>query len=489
MHGIGPFSRTDLQRCQGIALCRVLLGTVLVSVTSTSASILSGPSVHPAELPARLRTAKPGDELVIAPGVYRDLAVSLGAQGQPDRPITIRPGSPGSVVFTGSSSVELKGVGVTLNGLCFEGCTAAPLLLRDTRSCRITNCSFIRCNPPDNSRTHWLRVVGGAAADNRVDHCRFEGKTADGVMLVVDGSDGKMPARTRIDSNHFAHVVRAVRNGMETIRLGTSSYGQIDAISVVEGNLFERCSGDAEIISVKSCGNIIRRNTFRGCEGGVVLRHGHRSRVESNYFFGDGVARSAGIRVHGSDHRVFNNYLQGLGGFSLALPNGQTRFQPAGHEPTVSAVVAHNTIVGSLGPSIEIGGEASELRDLRPTNCTVANNLWIGPKSDLLRGSADGVRLIGNLASDVAPTSRQPAFAEVLAALQVDEDAVRRPGNGLGALLSGLRLGEIGPPDDLCGTPRSLTEVPHVGAELIGCRKHRRPLKSADVGPRSAPVD
>ena len=489
MHGIGPFSRTDLHRSPGITLCRVLLGTVLVSVTLTSASNLSGSSIHPAALSALLRTAKPGEVLVIAPGVYRDLVLSLGAQGQPDRPIIIRPESPGSVVFTGSSSVELRGVGVTLNGLRFEECTASPLLLRDTRSCRVMNCSFIRCNPPDNRRTHWLRVVGGAAADNRVDHCRFEGKTADGVMLVVDGSDGKMPTQTRIDSNHFALVVRAVRNGMETIRLGTSSYGQSDAFSVVEGNLFERCSGDAEIISVKSSGNIIRRNTFRGCEGGVVLRHGYRSRVESNYFFGDGVARSAGIRVHGSDHRVFNNYLQGLGGYSLALPNGQSRFQPAGHEPTISAVVAHNTIVGSLGPSIEIGGEASELRDLRPTNCTVANNLWIGPKSVLLRGSADGVRLTGNLASDVVPARRQPAFAEVLAPLEVDEDAVRRPGNGVGVLLSGYRLGEIGPADDLCGTLRSLTEVPHVGAELVGCRRHRRPLKPADVGPRSAPVD
>ncbi|MEO0875758.1 MAG: chondroitinase-B domain-containing protein, partial [Bacteroidota bacterium] len=44
--------------------------------------------------------------------------------------------------------------------------------------------------------------------------------------------------------------------------------------TIVEHNLFEDCDGDPEIVSVKSCDNIIRHNTFLASYGTLSLRHG-----------------------------------------------------------------------------------------------------------------------------------------------------------------------------------------------------------------------
>ncbi len=42
----------------------------------------------------------------------------------------------------------------------------------------------------------------------------------------------------------------------------------------IHHNYFERCSGEVEIVSIKSGDNQINNNTFYECEGGLVLRHG-----------------------------------------------------------------------------------------------------------------------------------------------------------------------------------------------------------------------
>ena len=44
----------------------------------------------------------------------------------------------------------------------------------------------------------------------------------------------------------------------------------------MEQNFFDRCDGELEIISSKSCDNIYRGNTFLNCAGMLTLRHGNR---------------------------------------------------------------------------------------------------------------------------------------------------------------------------------------------------------------------
>ena len=53
----------------------------------------------------------------------------------------------------------------------------------------------------------------------------------------------------------------------ETIRIGDSQTSLLMGGCVVEKNLFEKCNGEAECISNKSCGNIYRENTFLEVSG------------------------------------------------------------------------------------------------------------------------------------------------------------------------------------------------------------------------------
>ena len=87
--------------------------------------------------------------------------------------------------------------------------------------------------------------------------------------------------------------------------------------TLVESNLFDRCDGEIEIISSKSCENIYRFNTFLDCAGMLTLRHGNRCRVEGNFFLGHHKKGSGGIRIIGEDHIIINNYIEGIekGGF------------------------------------------------------------------------------------------------------------------------------------------------------------------------------
>lgn len=443
----------------------------------------------PMELAKAVKEARPGDVLLLPDGTYADVTLQFSGKGTEQQPVTLRAATPGKAIFTGKSSLEVKGAWLVVDGLVFERCTVDPILFRNTVSCRLTRCVVRHCNPEDGKRIHWIRVAGPEARNNRVDHCYTEGKTKDGVVLVIDGDEGKMPLDTRIDHNHFKDVVRAVRNGMETVRVGTSQFGQVEARAVVEENLFEHASGDAEIISSKSCGNTYRYNTFVNCDGGVVMRHGHRSTIAGNFFFGNGRPRTAGIRVHGSDHRVLNNYLSGLGQFSIALPAGQARFVPTGHEPTLNCLVAHNTIVEPAGPAIVLGAERTEkLRNTPPTHATFLNNL--------ITGSAKGVLLVqelfagpltwtGNLAF---PTGEARLGVAPHPGLTLRNPDLEKAADGLWRpRLPAPLLGESTPfasliKEDMDGQPRPAR--PSIGAdEVSDALQIRRPLRPQDVGP------
>lgn len=50
--------------------------------------------------------------------------------------------------------------------------------------------------------------------------------------------------------------------------------------------------------------------------GGIVLRHGNRSRIEANFI----LAGSNGIRIYGNDHLIVNNYTEQIGGSGIRWP-------------------------------------------------------------------------------------------------------------------------------------------------------------------------
>src|SRR3712207_1245831 len=85
--------------------------------------LLPGILVHAldgiAALNAAVRTAGPGDTLVLANGTYRDAEILLVGKGEPSRPIVVRAETPGGVVISGASVLRIAGVGIELQGFHF----------------------------------------------------------------------------------------------------------------------------------------------------------------------------------------------------------------------------------------------------------------------------------------------------------------------------------------------------------------------------------
>ena len=358
-----------------------------------------------AEIKTAMTTVQPGDTLIMTRGVWTDQHIIFQGDGAENNPVVLRAERPGFVILNGTSSLRIGGAYLEVDGLHFVGGASrsgAPIEFRNGSStpahfCRLTNTAIIDYNPPSSSTDYkWVSLYG---THNRVDHCYFKGKKHSGTTLVV-WLDGK-PNYHLIDYNYFGERPELGYNGGETIRVGTSDWSMTDSYTTVEFNYFERCNGETEIISNKSCENVYRYNTFFNCEGVLTLRHGNRCTVEGNFFLGNNNYHAGGVRIIGEDHKVFNNYfyqLKGAGYRSalcmvLGVPNSPLNryFQ------VKRAVVAFNTFVDCRN-SFTIGYGTSNDQSLPPVDCTLADNIAVSD-DDLISYDADPVNMMyeGNI--------------------------------------------------------------------------------------------
>ncbi|MEO0588507.1 MAG: polysaccharide lyase 6 family protein, partial [Planctomycetota bacterium] len=269
------------------------------------------------QIASAMNSAQPGDTIVMADGVWTNQRIDFAGIGTAGNPITLRPQTPGGVILNGDSRLRISGDYLVVDGLHFQGGALADSdhvvqfrgPLGEATNSRLTNSVIESYNPTDpTSKNWWVSLYG---QNNRVDHNTLIDQQNIGAQLVVwlSNSTANNPPQHRIDSNFFADRPEGFDNGFETIRIGTSTYSLQSAQVIVENNLFERSDGETEIISNKSGDNILRYNTFRESQGTLTLRHGNGSRVEGNFFLGEGRDRTGGIRVIGEDHVVVNNYI------------------------------------------------------------------------------------------------------------------------------------------------------------------------------------
>ncbi|MDB4525422.1 polysaccharide lyase 6 family protein, partial [Akkermansiaceae bacterium] len=220
-------------------------------------------------------------------------------------------------------------------------------------------------------------------------HCYFAGKRNKGTTLVVWVTED--PGSHRIDHNHFGPRPELGGNGGETIRIGISDTSEFNSGTIVESNYFEKCNGEGEVVSNKSCENIYRYNLFDRCEGALTLRHGHRCVVDGNVFLGHQESGTGGVRIIGSDHRVINNYFEGLRGdaerAAISLMNGIPESPLDGYAPVRKALIAHNTII-DCKVSMEFGVSASKKISVAPESCRVSHNVFLPGKWELFRVQA-----------------------------------------------------------------------------------------------------
>jgi poly(beta-D-mannuronate) lyase len=360
-----------------------------------------------AALKTALSAAQPGDNLILRAGEWRDANLVFTGRGTPAAPITLKAATPGQTVFTGQSTLRIGGVHLVVEGLLFRDPAPEVSDLIQFRAdskhlaqhCRLTNCAVIGTLPADGGReSRWIGLYG---AGHRVDHCTFQGKPGKGATFVVwlgEGGEG----RHQVDHNHFGPRERLGKNGGETIRIGDSQTSMLAANCVVEMNLFERCNGEAECISNKSCGNIYRENTFLEVAGTLTLRHGNCCVVERNAFLGNSAKGTGGIRIIGEDHIVRGNYLERLTGddarsalcLMLGIPNSPVNryFQ------VQRARVEDNTLV-DCEHSILIGLSDDQHATLAPVETVFSGNRVSSPKQAVIeaRCPLDGITWKGNV--------------------------------------------------------------------------------------------
>ena len=353
----------------------------------------------------------PGDSVVVLDGNYNIGGLKITRGGSALKPIVIKSKNLFGAKIIGPTYFNTSYQSyVSYEGFAFNVDPVSTIFkMEGCNYVRITRNWFKMMNSSDTTQTSKWITIGDLwdseicnSHHNRIDHNLFDEKHDQGAWMIIDGSHGTVPAisqHDRIDHNIFRKNTPRVTNEKETIRLGVSDLSHKDAFAVVENNLFEDCDGDPEIVSVKSNCDTIRNNTFRRCLGTISLRQGNNSVIEGNFVFGEGKTAifngstigCGGVRVYGLNHKIFNNYFEGLTGnkwdAACTLTNGDvtnTSTSLSSHFLPENVVFAFNTLINNIS-NVEIGFDNGSSFGKAPINCVIANNIVSAASNPLIK--------------------------------------------------------------------------------------------------------
>lgn len=324
----------------------------------------------------------PGDKVVLKAGEWKNQPLIFKANGTEKEPIILVAEKGGQVMLSGNSTLKIEGNYLVVDGLIFkDGYSekdAVVTFSKNTHHSRLTNTRILNYNHPDKTFDYkWISVFG---TYNRVDHCELTGKTHQGTTLVVWLSE--TPNYHQIDHNYFGPRPDLGVNGGETIRIGTSDWSMYDSYTKVENNIFDKCNGETEIISIKSGHNLISNNLFYECVGTLTFRHGDNSEVANNFFIGNRVKNTGGIRLIGENQNVHNNYLYALTGTNLraaiSVMNAYENPKPNEYFQVKNASIKNNTVV-DCSEAICLGSGKDSKRIMPAVNLILQNNVIINP--------------------------------------------------------------------------------------------------------------
>ncbi|AUP78684.1 chondroitinase-B domain-containing protein [Flavivirga eckloniae] len=436
-----------------------------------------------------------GDEIILANGVYStDERIDFVGMGTADNPIVFRAESPGGVIFTGGLRMNVGGEYLVIDGFYWNGGEGVNnhIQFRNgtdyARYCTIQNCTINGLEPePDDpttidddestSKHRWVVLYGQY---NNVINCSFLNKRSPGALVLVELSynfdNGEATAGHQIINNYFYNYEKrdpATQNAgdSETIRVGASNYQAFNANVNVEGNYFNKSDGENEIITNKSANNIYKNNTFRACRGSLVLRHGANATVEGNYFLGENVEGTGGVRISDSGHTISNNYFQ-----DLINENEQAQW---------------NNGITFLGGSETSGGSSNGYQ--KTENVLITHNSFYNVHSPLYfntsKGSTDPIgTFTNNLFYTTLTTIITGDFSDLGSGLTFGNNVYQ--GTTLGATLSATQFnsGTIGfaadgetflPSDSGDAANNAIVTTPEIAFDITGLN---RPSTGKDIG-------
>ncbi|MDF2714636.1 MAG: poly(beta-D-mannuronate) lyase [Paenibacillus sp.] len=343
-------------------------------------------------LETAIATAVPGDVITMQDGVWNNIDIVFKGNGTEQKPITLKVQNAGKVIISGASSLQLSGEYLVVDGLHFkDGASSKSLHLIEFRvgsqpanHSRLTNVvvsGFNKNRARTDSTDVWVGLFG---SHNRVDHCLFQGKTSESVLMIVWRSTSD-PNYHRIDHNYFKDIPSLGVAGATAIRIGDGTHALSSSYTTVENNIFENMQGTGKIVNMKSGGNTIRNNTFINASGSIEVRQGNGNIIEGNFILPAKEERyTGGIVLIGQDHIVRNNYIQGTrssGRPAIVIYEGEPNNYPGkgGYYPSKNVVIASNTLVDN-DKNFTIG----ELYDPKTEitvpieNLTIKDNVLLG---------------------------------------------------------------------------------------------------------------
>ncbi len=341
------------------------------------------------ELNTVKKVAIPGDTIVLQNGIWNNVTIILNEVGTKEQPIVYRAQTNGGVTISGNSKLFIGGQHIVVDGWFFTNGYSgkeAVINFRNTKKqvanhCRVTNTIIDNYNNAQRlEENYWIAFYG---KHNRLDHCTFSNKKNIGVLIAVILDEERSRQNNHsIDHNYFNGRTPLASNGGEIIRVGVSEHCTFQSNTSIANNYFYQCDGETEIISIKSCNNLVEKNVFKECQGSVVLRHGNDNIVSENLFLGNNKQGTGGVRVINKGQWVVNNYFYKCIGENfrspIAVMNGVPNSPANRYVAAADAVIANNSFIdcGVLNFCVGSDEERSEI----PSNVYFINNLFENKK-------------------------------------------------------------------------------------------------------------
>jgi poly(beta-D-mannuronate) lyase len=371
-----------------ITKCRLFCGKTYNARDSNEVSQLSG-------------KLAPGDQLVLASGEWKNERFIFEGHGTAEAPILIRPEIPGSVVFTGETTVRFHGEHLIVHDLAFRDVTTTQDKTvifavgngeaKPANHCLFHRLRFENCgstDPADHPKIKlWLLGVRGSG--NTVAGCTFRGLHNIGQMLGAAELPAQGLQQLHVLDNHFIdRPYLDNQNGYEVLQIGWSASRAAPTGSLIQGNTFERCDGENELITLKASDIVVRGNRFIGSQGVLCLRTARRVLVQDNVFDGQGRENTGGVRMQGDGHVLVGNIFRDLKkpknnyAWTISLMAADVEIygetdQLGGYGRTHDILITRNRFE-HCDKRIAAGIYASKTYPLLPKNIVVRENVFAG---------------------------------------------------------------------------------------------------------------
>jgi len=391
----------DILAAKGIVGSGLFRGNVYVARNAEEANNLG-------------KRLKPGDQLVLQNGVWRNAALSIEAKGTPSQPILIRGESESGVTLTGTSSVRLWGENLILRDLKFADGTADKDPYVVVRFGAGANQACNRCivdhievdgfkSAPDRYSTLVVIYLLLQGRDITVANSTFSHKMNVGPVVFAShpiehqckvgmAPGEKCYQRLLMTNNRFSDVSKDVRQRrsprgkFKIMEIGAGHFATASSFSVIQNNVFEYADGGTNTVDFKTSDVMVRRNRFYSNLGTLNLRSTNRVLIENNVFDGSERKGMGGVLIQGKGHWIAHNLFRNLtnpindyhypismsAGLYEELADGQTDYARSKQIVIADNVFEHvgfPPIAMGVFPKPEVG------RTLMPTDVLYANNV------------------------------------------------------------------------------------------------------------------